>query len=168
MKRSLAFTAIGMIFAAAAGFLVAASNGVSIGSDHDHTSAADHGDTASAITGVGHADHPEMLVLPEDDNAPSVTITVTPDAVSGWNLHIETTNFRFAPENASTSHVQGEGHAHIYINGQKVARHYGAWYHIAKLPGGTNTVEVVLSANDHRVLSMGETPVMANVVVDVT
>ena len=43
----------------------------------------------------------------------------------------------------------GEGHAHIYVNGEKINRIYGNWYHIQELPKGQNMVTVKLSTNDH-------------------
>ena len=76
--------------------------------------------------------------------------------MSGWNLHIETENFSFSPENASLAHIDGEGHAHVYINGVKLGRFYGPWVHLDDLPEGEVTVEVTLNANDHRFLAVGD------------
>ena len=39
--------------------------------------------------------------------------------------------------------------AHLYINGEKVARLYGPWYHIAYLEPGKNEILVTLNANNH-------------------
>jgi hypothetical protein len=58
-------------------------------------------------------------------------------------------NFRFVPEHASRAHVLGEGHAHLYINGNKVTRLYGEWYHIPALSPGTHKIVVTLNANSH-------------------
>lgn len=80
---------------------------------------------------------------------PSVSFTVTPDAMSGWNVHIKTENFSFAPEKVNQDATANEGHAHIYVDGYKIARLYGAWYHLKKLTPGEHTVTVSLNANDH-------------------
>jgi hypothetical protein len=96
---------------------------------------------------VGHQ-HP-MLEVPEDLPAPTLAVTIAADAKTGWNLHLETTEFRFAPEHASQDHQPGEGHAHLYIDGVKIARVYGPWYHIASLSPGEHVILVTLNANSH-------------------
>lgn len=85
----------------------------------------------------------------DGEGAVGVGVTVEPDAKHGWNLFTDITGLAVSPRSASTAHVPGEGHYHIFVNGQKVARAYNAAFHIATLPAGTNTVQVRLSANDH-------------------
>ena len=36
-------------------------------------------------------------------------LEIVKDPMSGWNLHIETTNFKFTPENVNSAHKSGEG-----------------------------------------------------------
>lgn len=88
-------------------------------------------------------------------NAPTVDLSVTKDVVGGWNVHVETTNFAFAPELVNTTPVAGKGHAHLYVDGVKVARLYGPWYHLASPAVGTHTVRVELNANTHEPLLSG-------------
>lgn len=156
--RSFALLAIGLWFGAGAGFLVAAGYGVTL-DGHDH---AAHGGT----TAMTHS-HDEMLSLSPGPDAPTLAISATPDPVSGWNLHILTTGFRFSPENASGAHVPGEGHAHVYIDGRKFGRVYGPWTHIPSLPSGAPAVEVTLNANDHRALAVDGAPLKARTVIAV-
>lgn len=78
------------------------------------------------------------------------------DSMGGWNVYVEVSHFRFAPEHASQSHRPGEGHAHLYINGKKVARMYSNWLHLAVLPKGTNEIKISLNSNDHRRLTAGD------------
>jgi len=81
---------------------------------------------------------------------PTLDFDITKDPVSGYNVHLTTTNFTFVPANASTEHVAGEGHAHIYVDGVKINRVYGDWYHLGTLGApGEHEVRVELSANDH-------------------
>jgi len=94
-------------------------------------------------------DHGEMLDISDLDAIPSVRASVIPDPMSGWNVAIQTTNFRFSPENASMGHVDGEGHAHIYVDGKKIGRMYGDWYHLPALGAGEHTIMVTLNGNDH-------------------
>ena len=98
---------------------------------------ADHGAGQATKADQGkHQRHGAAISLPGGANPPSVAITVSKDPVGGWNLHVRTGNFRFAPDHASLPHIPGEGHAHLYVNGRKTARLYGPWYHIGELPAG--------------------------------
>ncbi len=104
----------------------------------------------------GAHDHATLLSLPVGPDAPTLDFSLAKDKSSGWNLHIITSNFRFAPQAASSPHVAGEGHAHIYVNGEKLARVYGPWFHIANLPKGETMVTITLNANNHSPLAVGE------------
>ena len=147
--RQLALLLIGLFFGGGIGFLIAASQGVTL-DGHDHANPAHH---AGKDHGAGHADH-TPVDLPSGADAPTLSAVLLKDAKSGWNLHIQTTNFRFTPEDVNGANVPGEGHAHVYVDGRKIARHYGPWLHIETLPEGA-TVIVELNANDHAPLSVG-------------
>ncbi|MFZ5964702.1 hypothetical protein ACOXXX_17300 [Thalassococcus sp. BH17M4-6] len=161
MDRSIPMLLIGLVFGGGLGFMTAAANGVTLdGHDHDHDH---HGGADSAAHAAMHEGPPQSL--PQGANAPTLDIAVTPDPVSGWNLHVMTTHFAFAPEQAGLDHVAGEGHAHVYVNGKKIARLYGPWMHIGALPGDAATVTVTLNANDHRPLAVGDAPLSRSVEV---
>ena len=191
MDRSIPMLLIGLVFGGGVGFAVAAGNGITL-DGHDHGDAGQHGHgpslahvaaktglseemlagnicTVEAPHGVGAAaaphDHATPYILPADEDAPSVSLDMRPDPSSGWNLHVETAGFRFAPEHASGAHVPGEGHAHVYVNGEKIGRVYGPWLHLGSLPEGDVTVEVTLNANDHRPFVVGDRPLSASVTV---
>ncbi len=161
MNRPLALLAVGLVLGGLTGFLVAAGNGITLdGHDHgDHSGS--HGDHGN------HAPHGEMLSLPEGSGAPGIRINATPDPVSGWNLEIVTDGFRFAPERAGMDHVPGEGHAHVYVDGEKIARQYGSWLHISGLAPGAHVIAVTLNANDHRLLAVGGKPLRAETTITV-
>ena len=103
-------------------------------------------------------DHGKLLSLAKGPDAPTLDIELMKDKVGGWNLHIITANFRFAPEVVNQNHAVGEGHAHVYLNGEKLARVYGPWFHIATIPEGEVVVKVTLNANDHRALAIADMP----------
>ncbi|MEM7753215.1 MAG: hypothetical protein AAF230_07360 [Pseudomonadota bacterium] len=151
MARALALILIGFVFGGGLGFVLASGEG---GMQHAGP-AMDH----SAHQHV----HGEALMIEPGDDAPKLALDMTPDPVAGWNLNLQTENFVFAAERAGAAHVPGEGHAHIYVNGIKVARAYGNWFHLERLPPGTVEIEVTLNSNDHRSLMVGETPVAATV-----
>ncbi len=169
MNKSLALLGIGLILGGLTGFVFAAGNGITLdGHDHSHDF-----ESPTAIASVGrdqhtahnHGTHGTLLPIPEGAEAPTRELAGAAELASGWNLHIRTKNFRFAPENASKAHVPGEGHAHVYVNGTKIARHYGAWLHIPELPQGRSVITVTLNANDHRFLGVGMTPLQAEQIV---
>lgn len=112
---------------------------------------------------LGHGDlqaHKAMnhgnLDISNDSILPNISdFQVLKDPMSGWNIYLEVQNFRFAPERASQAHRPGEGHAHLYINGNKIARLYGNWFHIPELVYPKNKIKVTLNANDHQTLMVG-------------
>src|SRR5215510_1606955 len=63
---------------------------------------------------------------------PGIALRLTRDAADGFNLALDVSNFTFTPERVNTPNEQNTGHAHLYINGQKIARLYSPWMH---LPG---------------------------------
>lgn len=171
MERTLALFVIGLIFGGGIGFVTAAGYGVTL-DGHDHSDPAAHQThVASAQTKDGHSghkmaghDHDELVSVASGADAPALTISVTPDPASGYNLHLMTENFTFAPEHASQDHVPGEGHAHVYVNGEKIGRLYGGWMHLSALPADA-LVEVTLNTNDHRMLAVDNQPLKAAVTV---
>ena len=159
--RTLALFAIGLVFGGGIGFVTAAGMGVTF-DGHDHGNPAHHG-------GVDHAamDHDTLLEVPAE-GAPEVQIMLSPDPMSGYNLHVMTRNFAFAPQQASLAHAQGQGHGHVYVNGEKQGRIYGPWVHLAALPQGRVTVEVTLNSNTHQPLAVEGTPIAASTTVEVS
>ncbi len=145
-------------------------------SDRDHGSpksaaaAADdnpesHEDGHGGHGADGH-DHPP-LVVPTDQPAPSIAITVTPDPVSGWNLQLQTTNFEFAPERVNGESTFDEGHAHLFVNGEKRGRIYSNWHHITDLAPGENLIRVTLNSNGHEAFIVEDEVVADEVMVTV-
>lgn len=159
MNRALVLFIIGLAFGGGIGFVVAAAGGVTL-DGHVH---ADNRELAhlgiGGDFGEGH-NHYEKLDL-DRGTAPTLDVQVTEDPDQGWNLRMVTTGFTFSPANVGRSHVPGEGHAHVHVNGRKIARLYGPWMHIGSLPEGEVEILVTLNANDHRLLSVDGVPVEA-------
>lgn len=91
----------------------------------------------------------KTLDISANSAIPTIKIEVYPDKMKGWNLEIKTTNFTFNPETVNQDSNPNKGHAHLYINGKKVTRIYGNWYHISELPKGENEIKVTLNTNLH-------------------
>ncbi|MEX0652072.1 MAG: hypothetical protein WD509_02065 [Candidatus Paceibacterota bacterium] len=117
--------------------------------------------------GDSHVMHTVLSEVPEGSTAPTVTLEVLKDPKSGWNAKISTTGFSFAPEKASTNHVFGEGHAHIYVDGVKINRVYGEWYHLGVLAEGSHEIRAELSGNDHSTYAQDGVKIDSTVVIEV-
>ena len=118
--------------------------------------AAHHASQGQAAGEQQQHDHMKIVSLPAGSDAPAMDFHLVKDPIEGWNLHIETRNFRFAPENVNSPNQSREGHAHVYINGEKFARVYAPWFHIAALPVKVGYITVTLNTNDHSTLAVGD------------
>lgn len=94
-----------------------------------------------------HVEHETVEI--DAQIAPTVAISVAEDGKSGWNVTLTTENFTFTPENVNVQHVPGEGHAHLYVDGEKYARLYGPSFHYPQNLDGSHEFRVTLNANDH-------------------
>ncbi len=93
--------------------------------------------------------HSGIVEISSIENQPQMQLKVTEDVYGGWNVNLDISNFTFSPEDCGKAHVDGHGHAHLYINNEKVARLYSPWYHLSDLPPGKHEIKVVLTSNDH-------------------
>ena len=143
---------IGLFFGVGIGFLLALSSGAEL-EGHPHTEAGHETDDGSVHNHDAH-DH-SMLLENGAGPAPSVEIALYKDTVTGWNLQVVPQNFTFTPMAVNQEHVPNTGHAHVFVNGEKLARIYGPWTHIGELPAGEGTVSVTLNANTHSPLAVG-------------
>lgn len=103
--------------------------------------------------GHGSMDHNHQPVeIPSGQPVPQVDLVVHSDAVQGWNLEVKVSNFQFTPSQADQADQLNQGHAHLYINGEKVTRIYSNWYYLKTLEPGKNQVRVTLNTNSHKAL----------------
>lgn len=99
---------------------------------------------------MDHAMH-AMTEIDTTVPVPTVQVEALRDTKGGYNIHVTTTNYTFTPEMVNTDPVPNAGHAHVYVNGIKVARLYGEWFNLPAdvFQKGENLIEVTLNANDH-------------------
>ena len=98
-----------------------------------------------------------LLDISSDDIIPKITdLVVAKDKMSGYNISISTEDFLFTPVNVNASHVPGQGHAHLYVNGEKFARLYARDFHLPSLAAPIETIRVTLNANGHETMTVGE------------
>ena len=109
-----------------------------------------------------------LVAVDPERPIPSLALELIPDAMEGYNLHLLTKHYRFTPEKTNQDNANGQGHAHLYINGKKIKRLYGAWEHLSSklFQAGENLIAVTLNANDHAVWRVNRSEVMAQILVD--
>ncbi|MEZ5244816.1 MAG: hypothetical protein R2707_06955 [Acidimicrobiales bacterium] len=129
--------------------------------DHDHDADGEH-DTAMT-DGDATDEHDHGVVDVPAEGAPTVDVEVFADPAGGVDIHVLTDDFTIAPRAASTDHVAGEGHFHLYVDGEKVLRFYNEWIHYAGVVEGDVDIAVELSANDHRAYAVDGEPITARV-----
>ena len=96
--------------------------------------------------------HHETIMISEGQPVPVIDLVVHEDSLKGWNLEIKLDNFELTPEMVNRDNEPNKGHAHLYVNGEKITRIYGNWYYLATLPSGKNEIKVGLNTNGHESL----------------
>ena len=94
-----------------------------------------------------------------------VSLDLEEDPKEGYNLLVDVANFRFAPESVNTEPVIGEGHAHVYVNDEKIGRIYGPVLHMPLVTEG-DVVRVTLNMNNHSEITHDGEAVSKTVVAD--
>ncbi|AWZ18600.1 hypothetical protein [Streptomyces sp. ICC1] len=125
------------------------------GTTHEQAS-GEAGTLLTADDGAGH----RLREVPAE-GAPEVQLTARPDTEDGWNLQLAVKNFHFTPDSTGGGALPGAGHAHLELDGRKLARLYGPWFHLpaAQVPEGAHTLTVRLYADDHTAWAVAGKPV---------
>lgn len=110
-------------------------------------------------------DHSTPLEM-SGDALPYVDLQLIPLSDGSFNVRVQTLNFTFAPQKVDSEPANGEGHAHLYVDGEKIARIYGEWYHLTTLPEDAEMVSVMLYANNHQPLAIDGEEVSAMVMIE--
>ncbi len=100
---------------------------------------------------AGGHDHGGMV----ETSDMSVEVTAEVDPIDGINVRIMPSGFAFAPERVNQADVDGEGHAHVYVDGEKVGRAYGEWFHLKGVAPGDREIRVTLQTNGHSEYAVG-------------
>ena len=94
-------------------------------------------------------DHKHGLYEVAAENAPAVQVLAEEDELGGWNVTLVTENFEFTPTAVNEEDVEGTGHAHIWVDGEKIGRVYSNYYHLPSLGAGEHEITVTLNTNMH-------------------
>ena len=140
---------------------------------------------ATSITNIADPgnpmDHSHMPVaVPEGGPTPRLSVALSRDWMTGLNLEIQTDCYTLIPPpsglrmnqlmapsiDAATGFV--EGHAHLYVNGEKRQRIYG---HAAHLPAnlfkpGVNQVTVSINNHGHMYWASDQRQILATLFID--
>lgn len=135
-----------------------------------------------AKTGMEGMDHSHAPIgVPEGVDLPGLSLTLYKDTQSGFNLQLITTAFILGPPprkklsmeesmQATTDSRTGflEGHAHLYINGEKIQRVYGHDVHIPQelISHGDNQITVTLNNHGHMYWIIDNRQVLATLFVN--
>ena len=150
--------------------LVLAGCGSSGGAGGDHRGHTGQPAGAQAAAGAEGAHDmgsmtSEPIELPAGRKAPKLTLTATPDPMGGFNLRVGLTNFRLVPQHTNRKPVPGEGHLHLYVDGHKHTRLYGAWFYLDGLTPGAHALRVDAVANNHAPYHHDGNPIFATAAV---
>ena len=115
-----------------------------------------HGAADSTGSGATEAmDHGPM----ESATPVNLGISAQVEDDGGTHISIETEGWRWAPEEVNLANTEGAGHAHIYADGVKVGRIYGAYHYLPALAPGNHEIRVNLNTNAHNDLMWEGKPV---------
>lgn len=107
--------------------------------------------TKAPIARDGPMSHGAMMHrVGVDEPQPTLTLDVEPLEGGAYRILLDAQDFTFAPEAMDGPHAPGEGHAHLYLNGVKLARVVRSEYQLGALPSGRHTLRATLNTNDHR------------------
>ncbi|MGW6614594.1 hypothetical protein ACWGA0_14185 [Streptomyces erythrochromogenes] len=155
--RTAALLALALLLAggAAAGCGGRATTHHKPGTSHEQAS----GSVGTLLATADAAGH-KLREVPAE-GAPEVRLALRPDSEDGWNLQLSVKNFRFTPDSTGGAALPGAGHAHLELDGRKIARLYGPWFHLpaAQVPEGAHTLTVRLYADDHTAWAVSGKPV---------
>lgn len=127
-------------------------------------------------------DHSHIPIeVPEAAHIPALSLSLSKDVMTGYNLHIMLQNYIITPppidaksmEDLMVTHIDKktgslEGHGHLYINGIKVQRLYGQDVHIPGnlLKQGTNSISVTLNNHSHMYWTVDQRKIVATIYID--
>lgn len=99
------------------------------------------------MAGMVHPSKP----IPQGFPQPRLSLEITEDSMSGYNLELTVDNYVFEIPNGMAQSGVLAGHAHLFINGKKIQRMYGVKFHLPSsyFVEGVNQITVSLNDHDH-------------------
>lgn len=120
------------------------------------------------------------LAVPASAAVPALSLELEQDPMSGFNLRllVQRYQLRSPPADLEMAQLMSagepdsagylEGHAHLYVNGQKVGRLYGTSVHIpaSLLREGSNEITVTLNNHGHMYWTVAGQQVLATIFLE--
>jgi hypothetical protein len=121
-------------------------------------------------TASAHDHGADKIHEAQGGKTPTISLDVKKDPTGGFNVQVMTTNFVWTPESASKKHIEGQGHAHVYLADQKIIRLYNNWFHLNTFQFATTSGEqllrVELVGNDHAPITVNAQSISSELIVD--
>lgn len=149
----IAIVLIVIVLGAALGFVAAggdedSSSDTQVNKTETHSDGDSH--SHSDKEGHSHGDL-EPYEFASHDAVPSVAIQSVKENKDGeWVLGVNFENLEIREDKVDQENVPGEGHAHVYVNGEKVSRLFAEEYTFEDPLKGGDVVSVEINTNDHR------------------
>ena len=109
------------------------------------------------------------LEIPIDAAVPRIEISVERDPIDGVNVLLKIENYLMnSPIDQSADAPVLQGHAHVFVNGQKKQRLYGNAIHIPQewLRDGVNQVAISLNSHQHENWTKDGKSIVGSVFID--
>ena len=123
---------------------------------------------APAVNAKGGPPRSVFLTLPAEIREPEVALSVTPRPDGRWRIRIDTEGFTFSNLCLSEAEAIPVGHAHVIVDGVKVASAYDPIVEVGPFPAGLHDLTVVLRGQDHRALLGRHGLIKTEAVLEVT
>ncbi|MGI9609609.1 MAG: hypothetical protein ACR2NL_04875 [Acidimicrobiia bacterium] len=125
------------------------------------------GDTEPTTTMHGGHDHSDASRTREwEGTPPPVTISLSGDDEQGYVLLVEAPGFVFTGADVIDP-APGEGHAHLFVDGELMTMIYGPEFQLPALDPGTHQLMVTLSTNDHLEYTYDGEPIAAMTILEI-
>lgn len=123
-------------------------------------------DSMAGMAGMGMSTDPSHDTDVVESEVPiDVSLMTDVEDDGGVNLHIMTDGWTWSTGGAA--YVPGEGHAHVYVDGELLRMVYEPVSHLSGLTPGERHIRVSLSANNHADLTYDGEPIEATTMVTV-
>ena len=113
----------------------------------------------------GHEEPSHDTDIVESEVPIDVSLMTDVDDHGGVDVHIMADGWTWSTGGAD--YVQGEGHAHIYVDGELLRMVYEPDNHLEGLAPGERQIRVALSANNHASLTYNGEPIEATATVTI-
>lgn len=122
---------------------------------------------APLVNAVAGPPRSVFLQLPSDLPEPQVGLAAERLPTGHWQVRIDAEAFRFTDLCLTEAAAIPVGHAHVILNGVKVASAYHPVVDLGDLPPGRHHIEAVLRGQDHRALVGRQGLIKADLVIAV-